>query len=189
MRYSNTHKEETREKLLDSSRAIAKKGGFDSTGVDALMAAIGLTGGAFYSHFGSKNELFAALVERELDLSTEMLAGDENSPPDHVAKRLRSYLSSYHAAHPDEGCVLPALGPEIARASPQVKATVERALKRLQRSWADRLDGDNDAGWALIAQCVGALLLSRVVETERTRQEILASSRRFLEKSVQPGKK
>lgn len=58
MRYSSTHKQETRQKLLDSSRAIAKKGGFDSTGVDALMSAIGLTGGAFYSHFRSKADLF-----------------------------------------------------------------------------------------------------------------------------------
>jgi AcrR family transcriptional regulator len=184
MRYSSTHKKETREKLLNSSREIAKKGGFETTGVDALMSAIGLTGGAFYSHFGSKAELFADLIQREVELSADMLAGDENSPPDHVAKRIRSYLSTSHALHPETGCVLPALGPEIARASPQVKAQVEAALKRLQRSWAARLD-DNDSGWALIAQCVGAILLARVVESERTRQEILASSRRFLEKTQQ----
>lgn len=182
MRYSSTHKQQTREKLLDSSRAIAKKDGFGTTGVDALMSAIGLTGGAFYSHFGSKADLFAQLIAREVELSTDMLAGDENSPPDHVSKRIRSYLSTYHALHPEDGCVLPTLGPEIARSSPQVKANVEAMLKRLQRSWASRLD-DNDSGWALIAQCVGAILLARVVESERTRQEILASSRRFLEKA------
>lgn len=185
MRYSATHKQETRDKLLNSSRAIAKKGGFGTTGVDALMSAIGLTGGAFYSHFGSKADLFAAVIEKELELSTDMLAGDEESPPDHVAKRIRSYLSTYHATHPDEGCMLPTLGPEIARASPEIRARVEKSLKRLQRSWSERL-GDNDAGWGLIAQCVGALVLARVVESERTRQEILAASRRFLEDKVQP---
>ena len=184
MRYSATHKQETREKLLNSSRAIAKKEGFDSTGVDTFMSSIGLTGGAFYSHFGSKEELFAAMIERELDLSTEMLAGDESAPQDLVAKRIKSYLSSYHASHPEEGCVLPTLGPEIARASPQVKARVERSLKRLHDAWAERL-ADNDAAWALIAQCVGALVVARAVESERTRQEILASSRRFLEKAQQ----
>jgi TetR/AcrR family transcriptional regulator, transcriptional repressor for nem operon len=61
MRYSPTHKQETRNKLLDSSRAIAKKGGFDTTGVDALMSAIGLTGGAFSSHYASKGDLFAEM--------------------------------------------------------------------------------------------------------------------------------
>lgn len=182
MRYPSTHKEETRKKLLGNARAIAKRGGFGTTGVDELMASIGLTGGAFYGHFKSKEALFAELVAEEITKSAEMLAGDESSPPDHVAKRLRSYLSSYHAMHPETGCVLPALGPEIARAGPDVRATVEQGLKRMQKSWSGRV-GDPDAAWALIAQCVGALVLSRAVESERTRKDILASSRRFIDQT------
>ena len=182
MRYPSTHKEETRKKLIGNARAIAKRGGFGTTGVDELMASIGLTGGAFYGHFPSKEALFAELVEQEISNSADMLAGDESSPPDHVAKRLRSYLSSYHALHPETGCVLPALGPEIARAGPEVRAAVEQGLKRLQKSWSGRI-GDPDAAWALIAQCVGALVLSRAVESERTRKEILASSRRFIDQT------
>jgi len=182
MRYPSTHKEETRKKLIGSARAIAKRDGFGTTGVDELMASIGLTGGAFYGHFPSKEALFAELVEQEISNSAEMLAGDESSPPDHVAKRLRSYLSSAHALHPETGCVLPTLGPEIARAAPEVRATVEEGLKRLQKSWSARI-GDPDAAWALIAQCVGALVLSRAVESERTRKEILASSRRFIDET------
>jgi TetR/AcrR family transcriptional regulator, transcriptional repressor for nem operon len=183
MRYAKSHKEETREKLLESSRAIAKKDGFSSTGVDALMSAIGLTGGAFYSHFGSKGELFAALVEREVDNSSSMLAGSAAAPPDHVAKCLRGYLSSAHALHPETGCVLPALGAEIARSEPVVRATVERSLKKLHKSWSRRLQGDDDAGWAVMAQCIGALLMARMVESQRTRQEILASTRRSIDKN------
>jgi len=182
MRYPSTHKEETRKKLIGNARAIAKRDGFGTTGVDELMASIGLTGGAFYGHFPSKEALFAELVEQEISNSAEMLAGDESSPPDHVAKRLRSYLSSAHALHPETGCVFPTLGPEIARAAPEVRATVEQGLKRLQKSWSARI-GDPDAAWALLAQCVGALVLSRAVESERTRKEILASSRRFIDET------
>ena len=91
-------------------------------------------------------------------------------------------MSSYHALHPETGCVLPALGPEIARARPEVRAAVEQGLKRLQKSWSGRI-GDPDAAWALLAQCVGALVLSRAVESERTRNEILASSRRFIDET------
>ena len=173
MRYTKTHKEETRQKLLDSSRAIAKKGGFKATGVDALMASIGLTGGAFYSHFSSKQALFEALVAQEMDNSSAMLAGDQDSPDNHVAKCLRDYLSSFHAMNPDVGCVLPTLGAEIAQAGPEVRSTVEAALKRTQKSWR-----------ALIAQCVGALVLARAVESDRTRKEILSASRRFLDKAL-----
>ncbi len=183
MRYAKTHKDETRQKLLDSSRAIAKKGGFKATGVDALMASIGLTGGAFYSHFPSKQALFEALVQEEMDNSSAMLAGDKDSPDNHVAKCVRDYLSSFHAMNPEVGCVLPTLGAEIAQAGPEVRRTVEAALKRTQKSWSERT-GDPDAGWALIAQCVGAVVLARAVESERTRKEILAASRRFLDKAL-----
>src|SRR3990167_3565169 len=183
MRYAKTHKEETRQKLLDSSRAIAKKGGFKATGVDALMASIGLTGGAFYSHFPSKQALFEALVQEEMANSSAMLAGDQDSPDNHVAKCLRDYLSSFHAMNPEVGCVLPTLGPEIAQAGPEVRSTVEAALKHTQKSWSQRT-GDADAGWALIAQCVGAVVLARAGESERTRKEILAASRRFLDKAL-----
>src|SRR5438094_7888505 len=85
MRYPSTHKEETRKKLIGSARAIAKRGGFGTTGVDELMASIGLTGGAFYGHFPGKEALFAVLVDQALANSAGMLAGDESSPPDHVA--------------------------------------------------------------------------------------------------------
>lgn len=183
MRYAKTHKDQTRQKLLDSSRAIAKKGGFKATGVDALMASIGLTGGAFYSHFPSKQALFEALVQEEMDNSSAMLAGDKDSPDNHVAKCVRDYLSSFHAMNPEVGCVLPTLGAEIAQAGPEVRRTVEAALKRTQKSWSERT-GDPDAGWALIAQCVGAVVLARAVESERTRKEILAASRRFLDKAL-----
>ncbi len=181
MRYSSTHKEETRRKLLDSSRAVAKKGGFEGTGVDKLMTEIGLTGGAFYNHFPSKAALFRELIEQEMENSTEMLAGNEDSPQDHVAKCLRSYLSTYHALHPETGCALPTLGAEIARAPVEVRLAVEQALKRVEHSWSERLE-DGDSAWALIAQCVGAIVLARVVESERTRKEILTSSRRFVAK-------
>jgi TetR/AcrR family transcriptional repressor of nem operon len=184
MRYSDTHKEETRRKLMATSKAIAKRGGFATTGVDALMSSIGLTGGAFYNHFPSKQALFEALVSEEVENSTQMLAGDQKSPDDHVAQCLRNYLSSFHALHPEEGCVLPALGPEISRATPEVRVSVEHALKRIQKSWNGRI-GDSDAAWALITQCVGALVVARAVESERTRKEVLAASRRFLAKALE----
>lgn len=181
MRYSPGHKQETRRRLLEGGRAIAKKGGFESTGVDTLMASIGLTGGAFYNHFPSKAALFKELIERELENSAQMLAGDENSPSDHVAKRLRSYLSTAHALNPETGCAIPTLGAEIARAPAEVRRLVEQELKRIEKSWSERLQDSAD-GWAVMAQCVGAIVLARVVESEATRKDILKSSRHFIDK-------
>lgn len=181
MRYSKTHKDETRLKLLSSSRAITKKGGFSVTSVDTLMSAVGMTGGAFYNHFPSKQALFQAVIEEEVENSREMLAGDENSSDDHVIKWLRKYLSVSHALHPDEGCVLPTLGPEIARAGSDVRLVVEKGVKSIQKAWSARTE-DSDAAWAIIAQCIGALALSRMVESDETRKEILHANLRVIEK-------
>lgn len=134
MRYSSSHKEETRRKLIESSRAIAKEDGFASTSVDTLMASVGLTGGAFYNHFPSKQALFDALVGEEASNSADLLAIDDAPPDGDLAKRLRSYLSTHHALHPESGCALPTLGPEIARATPAARNAVEKSLKRIQKS-------------------------------------------------------
>ncbi|MDT7835704.1 TetR/AcrR family transcriptional regulator [Aquabacterium sp. OR-4] len=187
MRYAATHKQATRERLLDSSRAIAKRRGFDGSGVDALMQAVGLSGGAFYSHFGSKAELFATLVERELEHSAALLGQAAGPPPagrtaaaarSQLARSLKRYLSHAHAQQPEAGCALPALGAEIARAGPAVRTGVEQSLRQLQQQWAGALAGDGDTAWALLSQCVGALMLARVVQSDRTRHEILAANRR-----------
>ena len=66
MRYKAGYKEEKRKELLEISGQLAKKNGFGATGVDTFMKAAGVTSGAFYSHFSSKNDLFKALVENEL---------------------------------------------------------------------------------------------------------------------------
>jgi len=179
MRYSNTHREETRAKLLDQSRAIAKKDGFGTTGIDTLMASIGLSGGAFYRHFPTKEALFEELVTLEMQHSLEMLAGGDEASPAHLVKCLRSYLSTRHARSPDSGCVLPSLGPEIARSSPELRRKVEDQLTALKDAWAKRT-ANADVAWGLIAQCVGSVLLARVVEREGTQREIVAASRRFL---------
>jgi len=68
-----------------------------------------------------------------------------------------------------------------------VRAGVERSLKKLHRAWAERLGGDEDRAWALIGQCIGAIVIARTVESERTRREILAATRRVLDESVPEG--
>lgn len=53
MRYPPGHRQQTRQRLLDRAAVLMKKNGYAATGVDALMQAAGLTGGALYAHFDS----------------------------------------------------------------------------------------------------------------------------------------
>ena len=175
MRYTATHKLETREKLLDSSSSSAKTAGFATVGVDGLMKAIGLSGGAFYSHFSSKDELFAAIVERELSGSLARLTGEGELSRDRLERCLKHYLSMAHVEQPGTGCALPSLGAEIARADAQVRQQAEQWICRLQENWARILQSDSLA-WAILSQCVGALVVARMLASPQVQQQVLQSS-------------
>ena len=179
MRYSAEHKAQTREKLLLSSGALAKHGGFSTTGVDGLMKAIGLTGGAFYSHFPSKDDLFAAIVERELSHSLQLLGDNVEGSRDKLQRCLDGYLSMAHVEQPDSGCAIPTLGAELARADIEVREQAEHWLLRLQQAWAKVLESDVLA-WAILAQCVGALLLARMLATPESQAQVLQASKALL---------
>jgi AcrR family transcriptional regulator len=183
MRYSSEHKAMTREKLLHSSGAIAKQGGFSAAGVDGLMKAIGLTGGAFYSHFASKNDLFAAIVERELQNSLQRLGNTEAGGRDKLQRCLDIYLSMAHVTQAENGCAIPALGAEIARADLPVREQAEHWLVRLQQAWAEVLQ-DEDLAWAALAQCVGALLLARMLASPERQEQVLTASKQLLQKAL-----
>ena len=175
MRYSAGHKLETREKLLNSSALSAKRSGFSTVGVDGLMKAIGLSGAAFYSHFSSKNELFTAIVERELCQSVERLGGQGAQDRERLERCLKQYLSMAHVEQPESGCALPTLGAEIARSDDQVREQAELWICRLQASWAQILESDSLA-WAILSQCVGALVVARMLVTPEIQQTVLQSS-------------
>ncbi|HHS7812077.1 TetR/AcrR family transcriptional regulator [Pseudomonas putida] len=175
MRYSAGHKLETREKLLNSSALSAKRSGFSTVGVDGLMKAIGLSGAAFYSHFSSKNELFTAIVERELCQSLERLGGQGAQDRERLERCLKQYLSMAHVEQPESGCALPTLGAEIARSDDQVREQAELWICRLHASWAQILESDSLA-WAILSQCVGALVVARMLVTPEIQRTVLKSS-------------
>lgn len=176
MRYSPNHKLETKEKLLETSAVSAKKSGFATVGVDGLMKAIGLSGGAFYSHFSSKDELFAAIVERELGQSLARLGGQGDQDQARLERCLKHYLSMAHVEQPESGCALPMLGAEIARSDITVRQQAELWICRLQESWAMILESDSLA-WAILSQCIGALVVARMLATPDIQRAVLQSSR------------
>ncbi|MFC6340344.1 TetR family transcriptional regulator [Pseudomonas sp. CCM 7891] len=183
MRYSASHKQETREKLLDSSAALAKKEGFSSVGVDGLMKAIGLSGGAFYSHFSSKDELFSSIVERELSHSLERLNGSGAQSRERLDRCLKLYLSLAHVEQVEAGCALPSLGAEIARSDAAVRQQAQDWICKLQAGWAETLGSDSLA-WAVLSQCVGALVVARMMVDPQIQAQVLSSSQEVLSQQM-----
>src|SRR6059058_6238250 len=102
-RYGNEHKEETRRRTLESAGRRLKRDGIDGSGIAALMADAGLTNGAFYAHFASKEDLVASVVQEEL--RRQALALNALAPGIAGLDQLvRSYLSPEHQDHSEAGC-------------------------------------------------------------------------------------
>ncbi|CAM3041755.1 TetR/AcrR family transcriptional regulator [Pseudomonas plecoglossicida] len=183
MRYSSEHKQQTRDKLLASSGALAKRGGFASTGVAGLMKAIGLTGGAFYNHFPSKDDLFTEVVRQELSNSPLGRLARKGASRERLARCLQQYLSLAHLHDAEGGCPLPPLGVEIARAERSVREEAEHWLVGLHAAWSETL-ADEALAWALISQCVGALVVGRMLASETVQSQVLDASRSFVDRAL-----
>ena len=178
MRYPKEHKEQTRTRLLESGGSHAKKHGFGGSGMDALAAAAGVTTGSLYKHFEGKSDLFAALIRAELQRTAKRFSAIAPGDLEAATKALAAYLSLNHVKHPEAGCALPSLTPEVARADESVRDAFQSGMIAIHAIVADRFTGSSDTAWALIAQSVGAVMLARAMRDETVRRELLGASAR-----------
>lgn len=177
MRYAPDYKASARAKLLDKSAALAKKKGFGTTGVDALMAEAGMTSGAFYSHFKSKPDMLKALLEKEMARTGAMMDCPDTEA---LLKAMRRYLSMEHMASPETGCVIPSLGAEISRADAATRSAFEQGLVHLKTRIQEKLPSEGDA-WAAISMAVGAIMIARGMVDPKTQQDILGAAADHIE--------
>jgi TetR/AcrR family transcriptional regulator, transcriptional repressor for nem operon len=176
MRYPKNHKQQVRAHLLLQTGSHAKEHGFASSGVDALAGAAGLTTGSLYKHFDNKDALFSALVTTELTQTMQRYKGVDPSDKEGVQKALDSYLSMSHVHEAADGCPVPSLAAEIARASDEVRGAFEAGIFDLKNTIAE-LTGSDGTAWTLMAQNVGAVMIARAMLRDSARRELLAAVR------------
>lgn len=181
MRYSKDHKSASRQRLIELGGSHAKKHGFNDSGMASLAAAAGVTTGALYKHFDGKADLFVALVTAELARTAHMYDAFYAAGGSSVARSLEGYLSLQHVKHPEQGCPLPSLTPEIARADEVVKAAYQAGLLAIHAK-LQRLTPTSEDAWTLMAQNVGAVMLARAIPDEKLQREILSALRKAGEK-------
>ncbi len=189
MRYPAELTAQRHDQILDAAAALFRERGFASVTVGEVMRAAGLTHGAFYAHFASKDDLVAAAVERALDESAGAMGFDTGtgSSADARAAYVDAYLSPAHRDAHGSGCPIAALGPEITR-SPAAKAIVGRRLARGIEKMAKAFPWRRKAeprtlAIATLSATVGALVLSRLVDDPALADEILDETKRFLHSS------
>jgi len=184
MRYSETHKEETRQKVVKAAAMAVRAKGPDGVGVAEIMAEAGLTHGGFYAHFKSKEALIAAAVEEAFGQSRRRFSRltEDMSPAEALEAFVDAYVSAEHRANPQRGCPISTLANDLPRQGALVRAAfdagVEGLISRIE-GWLPEPDPDARRSLAssLMAEMAGAVALARAVSDETLAAQLLEASR------------
>ena len=182
MRYEPEHKTQTRDRIVRNAARKLRAEGLSGPGVASVMKASGLTVGGFYKHFRSKDELLADAIAQAFSDSEKVYSSLQNVPREDKWKELvRLYLSPEHCDHPDTGCPVAALAPEIARA----KVNVRKRIAGLMKEWVELMPGATARErernlFVMYSAMAGAISIARILTDPADRQKLLASVRDHL---------
>lgn len=175
-RYGAEHKERTRRRIVETSGRRLKVGGLAGSGVAALMADSGLTNGAFYGHFSSKDDLVVGVITDQLGAQRDRIA--DAAAGSGIEQVVRAYLSAEHRDHPAEGCASAALLGEIAHSEEVVREAYTTGLLGVVDAVAARLDPRDPSSvrvdvLAVLAGMFGTLQAARAITDRRLSDELL----------------
>src|SRR3954471_6055397 len=164
-------KQATHERIVEVAARAIRRSGYAGTGVADIMKEAGLTHGAFYAHFPSREAMLAEAADRAGAESVAASAQVAAAAPTRQVLRalVRTYLSKGHVENADIGCPVAALGSEMRRQAPEVRRAATRRIKemidlvaRQSPDWGQ--PGAHARALATVATMVGALLLARAVD-------------------------
>ena len=169
MRVSRVQAAENRQTVINVASRLFREHGFDGIGLKDLMQGAGLTQGAFYKQFASKQDLVAQASKLALESgSNRWSAAMAADPQDPLGAVMAFYLSPEHREERMDGCPIVALGSDAARQGSDVKASFEAGIKAHLEA-LDRMVAESDdkeakrRAMAILSTMVGAVMLSRVV--------------------------
>ncbi len=164
-------KEASHERIVAVAARAIRRSGYDGTGVADIMKEAGLTHGAFYAHFKSREAMLAEAASRACaEAATATASVVASAPPEQaLASMLRAYLSQEHLKQVEMGCPLAALGSETPRQAAEVRRVTTRHIKemidlvaRQSPDWGQ--PGAHERALVTVATMVGTLLLARAVD-------------------------
>lgn len=164
-------KEATHERIVSVAARAIRRSGYGGTGVADIMKEAGLTHGAFYAHFASRDAMLAEAAGKACAESCAAVADVvAKAPPGMVLQAmLAAYLSKEHVQRTEVGCPLAALGSETSRQAPEVRRVATGHIKemvdliaRQSPDWGQ--PGAHERALVTLSTMVGSLLLARAVD-------------------------
>src|SRR3954453_23431345 len=178
MRYPKDQKQATRQRILEAAARRFKQDGIDGAGVAAVMSDAGLTNGAFYHHFASKEDLVANVLADQLQAQRHSF---DAQAPDRAGLDafIRAYLSPQHRDQPADGCPSAALLDEIARRPADTRQVFTDELMRVVDDIAARIEpADPEAArtdaLTVFGLMIGTLQLARALTDRELSDQLLA---------------
>ena len=178
MRYGKDQKQATRQRILEAAGRRFKQDGIDGAGVAAVMSDAGLTNGAFYAHFTSKEDLVANVLADQLRAQRQSFQG-QSGDRSGLEAIIRSYLSPQHRDEHADGCPSAALLDEIDRRPAATRQVFTDELLGIADDIAAHLDpSDPEAArtdaLALFGMLIGTLQLARALTDRALSDQLLA---------------
>lgn len=180
MRYDKGHKDETRRHILDVASAQFRESGIAAVGLAGIMSEAGLTNGAFYTHFASKEDLVREVLTDALTRREERhKANLENGVP--VETVIRDYLSTRHRDRAGTGCPTAALVAEIARHPKATRDAFTGKVADIIVLMAEQIKQGSAKerrrkATTIYSTMVGALQIARAVNDKTLSDEILENA-------------
>jgi len=195
MRYRPEHRVQTHQMIVEDAARRVRAEGLTGAAVSAVMRDAGLTHGGFYKHFGSKDELLLESLSAAFREMAERLASaaEEATPGPAWKTVVKAYLSPEHCDHPDRGCPLASLAPELARADESMKALILGELTKYKDRMLPFMPGrriaDKERNFVVIfSTMIGAMSIARILPDPAARATVLATARDFLSRSFRGDK-
>ncbi|MGH9373818.1 MAG: TetR/AcrR family transcriptional regulator [Vicinamibacterales bacterium] len=191
MPWPEDHKARTREKIVQAAAAAFRAGGIADVRLEDVMARAGLTHGGFYAYFASKEELLREALEHASSQTVDRLSKPLADTPgwNRFQAVIDTYLSPLHVAHPEWGCPLATLGPEIARTGGPTRGALAEGV-RGRLSWMRQLLPEDQRNAAsddqiigTLACMVGGVILARTVGGKDS-GAVLDACREFLRRNA-----
>ena len=173
-------KARSRAEIVRHAARLFRLRGYAGTNIDDVMLAAGLTRGAFYAHFASKDALFAEIVSSGGSLLTRLRSGDARAV-------LKAYLDKGQLAVTVQDCNLAALAVDVARAPLSAQLAyanlLHGAIAELARGRNRKLDPDATTATIM---AVGAVILARACGDRRLSDWLLRCAHRAVQPLITP---
>ncbi|MGA2043062.1 MAG: TetR/AcrR family transcriptional regulator [Roseiarcus sp.] len=188
MKVTKEKSAENRARLVKTAARLFRERGIDGVGVAEIGKAAGLTHGALYGQFPSKQALVAEALTHGMAASQAYMTAPASHGAPTLSDQLDRYLALDHRDNLAGGCAMAASASEIARQDEAVSAHLAEGFEQMVGSLQAALKpttlctDDRARALAIAAAMIGGVAMARAASKSRPdlSDEIMAAVRRVL---------